>query len=79
MVRAHAWIGVNDLDEEGTWVTPNGLPLTFSDWAPGQPNGHGPHHDQDCVNINYESDGNGGYAWGDIYCTFKHPCAVCRV
>jgi len=75
MLRAPAWIGVNR-SGDGSFVTPSGAELTFTDWAPGQPNGP---NNQNCVNINWESDGNGGWAWGDLQCTFEMPCAVCRV
>lgn len=32
------WIGLNDVDAEGEWVWSNGEPMTYSNWAEGEPN-----------------------------------------
>ncbi|MFY0598936.1 MAG: HYR domain-containing protein [Cyclobacteriaceae bacterium] len=32
------FIGLNDLDNEGTFVWSNGEPVTYTSWAPGEPN-----------------------------------------
>lgn len=32
------WIGMNDLDQEGTFVWTNGDPITYTNWASGEPN-----------------------------------------
>lgn len=34
------WIGMNDLEAEGTWQWSSGEPLVFQNWAPGEPNDH---------------------------------------
>ncbi|MBK9418907.1 MAG: HYR domain-containing protein [Flavobacteriales bacterium] len=34
-----SYIGLNDIDNEGTWKWANGEPLTFTNWGPGRPNG----------------------------------------
>ena len=35
---ARAWLGFNDLTTEGTWVRETGEPVTYTNWAPGEPN-----------------------------------------
>ncbi|MHC5111405.1 MAG: lectin-like protein [Planctomycetota bacterium] len=32
------WIGLNDRDNEGTFVWSSGEPVEFTDWSPGEPN-----------------------------------------
>ncbi len=55
--RGRHLIGYNDAAEEGTFVTANGAPMTFSGWAVGEPNNAG---DEDSV----ELDASG--IWNDI-------------
>ncbi|MEW5847724.1 MAG: Ig-like domain-containing protein [Myxococcota bacterium] len=38
---ARAWIGLNDVATEGTWVSTTGEAVTFTDWYPGQPDNFG--------------------------------------
>ena len=38
---AKLWIGATDEVTEGKWVWIDGSPLTFTDWAPGEPNNFG--------------------------------------
>lgn len=33
------WVGLRDVGSEGTWLWASGEPLTFTNWAPGEPNG----------------------------------------
>jgi hypothetical protein len=35
------WIGLNDYDNEGTWVWASGEVESFTNWAPGEPNDAG--------------------------------------
>ena len=37
----HFWIGMNDIDREGTWVWASGEAVTYTNWAPGEPNNCG--------------------------------------
>ena len=53
-----AWIGLNDIKLQGSYVWTNGVPLQFKVWANGQPNDH--QHTQNCVLIN----ANGGHQAG---------------
>ena len=57
------WIGLNDLAEEGTFVWASGQPVTYTNWAPGEPNDFPP--GEDAVVINWITDLNNG-AWNDF-------------
>lgn len=64
-----AWIGVNDLVTEGTYVWADEGPLAFTNWALNQPNnGNGV---QDCCRM--LADGT----WNDTDCTLSYP-TLCR-
>lgn len=41
------WVGIDDKDSEGTFVTQKGVPVTFKPWAPGEPDDS--MGGQDCV------------------------------
>ena len=47
------WIGVDDQDTEGTFLTVKGDPVSFQPWAPGEPNdsGGGGGSGADCVQV----------------------------
>ena len=62
-----AWIGFTDEAEEGRWAWANGDPVTFTSWAPGEPNDAG---NEDCV-VN-EYNGMPGL-WNDWSCTMEWP------
>ncbi|XP_030741533.1 low affinity immunoglobulin epsilon Fc receptor [Echinops telfairi] len=36
-----SWIGLQDLDREGEFVWPDGSPVDYSNWRPGEPNDQG--------------------------------------
>ena len=44
------WIGINDVENEGTFVWANGDPVTYTNWAPFEPNDFG---GQDYGVLNY--------------------------
>jgi hypothetical protein len=52
------WLGINDFAQEGNWVWKNGQPVTYVNWAPGEPNNVG---DEDAALI---SGGSG--QWVDL-------------
>ncbi|MFN4242284.1 MAG: C-type lectin domain-containing protein [Tepidisphaerales bacterium] len=40
-VDRNLWIGMNDVAVDGTFVWVNGDPVTYTNWAPGEPNNGG--------------------------------------
>lgn len=64
------WIGLNDQEEEGQfkWENSN-LPVTFSNWLPGEPDGR---EHKNCVEM--LQDGT----WNDRYCWRNNPF-VCEM
>lgn len=53
------WIGFNDIAVEGTFGWINGEPVTYTNWAPGEPNNLG---NEDFVVMNWSAPGN----WNDL-------------
>lgn len=42
------WIGGTDEATEGTWLDPDGTPIAYQPWAPGEPNDFG---GEDCLDL----------------------------
>jgi hypothetical protein len=59
------WIGLNDIAQEGTFVWENGSPVTYTNWAPGEPNDSG---SEDCGQINRFFPET---TWNDEPCGFQ--------
>ena len=60
------WIGGTDAASEGTWVwSPSNTPLSYSNWATGEPNNFA--GGQDCLTGNYNDAGE----WDDQTCHGK--------
>ena len=59
------WIGVNDLDEEGEFITVEGN-LSYTNWLDGEPNNS---NNEDGVELNW---GKHGY-WNDQKITKPNP------
>ncbi|KAF0296473.1 Low affinity immunoglobulin epsilon Fc receptor [Amphibalanus amphitrite] len=60
---ADAWIGLNDLMDDGHFQWTDGTPVQYVNWADGQPNDL---FDQDCVSV--LEDGSG--KWDDNHCVY---------
>nr|XP_022295699.1 perlucin-like protein isoform X1 [Crassostrea virginica] len=60
------WLGGNDIEIEGVfkWVKSD-LPMTYTDWSPGQPDDAG---GEDCVELR----GAFQYHWNDLPCNIPH-------
>lgn len=61
--KGATFLSVSDSKKEGMFIYPNGEPLLYSNWAPGEPNNEG---DEDCVEI----FANG--KWNDKSCNENH-------
>ena len=55
------WLGLNDIDVEGTWTDTQGRTQIYFNWAAGQPSGGGQH----CAT----SGGQWGSGWDDDGCS----------
>jgi len=73
--RGRLWIGASDLKEEGIFVWTNGKPLSYNNWAPGEPNNYG-RRGEDCVEVNFRAPG----LWNDNGCNKKRKfmCEIAR-
>ncbi|XP_053199779.1 ladderlectin-like [Scomber japonicus] len=60
------WLGGSDAEQEGTWFWSDGTPFSFTNWSPGQPDGH---KNANCLVINY----GGGNKLDDQPCKHKRP------
>ncbi|XP_023148651.2 CD209 antigen-like protein C [Amphiprion ocellaris] len=56
------WIGLNDIQTEGTWMWVDGTPLTLSYWDTDEPNNGG---EEDCAQIRTAHN----TLWNDVPCT----------
>ena len=64
------WIGLDDIEEEGTFVWQDGTPTDYTAWADNEPNDS---NGEDCGHI---AEWAGGL-WNDIPCTNEMPY-LCR-
>ena len=65
------WIGLNDQSAEGGYIWSDGSPVSYINWAEGEPNNYG--DGEDCATIVV---GNGG-TWNDDGCEREKP-GVCQ-
>ena len=64
------WIGGTDAASEGAWVwSPSNTPLSYTNWATGQPENSG---GEDCMDFRGHADSK----WNDNRCTrkYKYVC-----
>ena len=54
------WIGINDIEKEGSFVADNGREVSWTNWGPGEPNGG---TNENAVEILNDYSGN---LWNDI-------------
>ena len=66
---ANCWIGLNDLETEGTWVWADGDNSTFRYWAPGEPNNDFGVQDCGCTWTHHMMD--------DCNCEWIFTCYFC--
>ncbi len=72
------WIGFTDATSEGNWIWDDGSPVTYINWASGEPNnGHGwecvSNSEEDCAMLKWS-----GAAWNDYPCGCGWPSSVCE-
>lgn len=68
------WIGFNDEAVEGTFVWYDQSPVTYTNWAPNEPNQAG---DEDCVQI-YPGGPSPG-TWNDLACGSNNSKSIIEV
>ena len=60
-----SWIGLSDVEREGTFRWVDGSLVVFSHWYPGEPNNNG--QNEDCAQLNTSYGCND--MWNDNQCT----------
>ena len=62
---AKLWIGFTDQETEGTWKWISNEPVTYTNWAPGEPNNFGGGEDYAVMNWS-------GIKWNDLPNYYNH-------
>uniref|UniRef100_A0A3Q3MTC8 C-type lectin domain-containing protein n=1 Tax=Mastacembelus armatus TaxID=205130 RepID=A0A3Q3MTC8_9TELE len=63
------WLGLNDIETEGTWKWADGTALTVKYWFPGEPNnanGDPQYGEEDCGHLYHATKADGN--WNDLRC-----------
>ncbi len=68
--EAH-WIGLNNMNEVGSYQWSDGTPMTFTNWRNGEPNNE--NDIENCVEM-VASDGS---TWNDMPCNYTRG-AICE-
>ena len=70
LVTGHScWIGINDIDNEGTFTWADGTEVTYTGWAGVEPN--------DAIGSDDCTDLSSLNHWNDVSCTGGLPCYFC--
>ena len=70
------WIGCNDIAHEGRFVWfQNHRRITFSNWAPGEPNNAG---NEDCCMMIYPTSYHRAGQWNDAPCGHLFENFICK-
>ncbi len=74
--EGRAWIGYNDLEEEGTWAWVDGSSSDYENWGGANPDQDG---DEDCAWLKLDfGDTDPGVGWGDQECDTQHKSFCMR-
>ena len=65
------WLGLSDLDTEGTFAWSDGTPVAYTNWNAGEPNDAG--GNEDCAQLVRATE-----SWNDLDCTVPRSY-VCEV
>ena len=69
-----AWIGLNDVDHEGTFEWCNGTPVTYTNWFAAQPNDY--NGQQDYVELLHDGQWNDQYNSYSLEFIMEIPCSA---
>merc|ERR1719399_2425893 len=72
--RGEFWIGLTDVESEGTWVWVSGTAVSYTNWASGEPNNYRG-VDENCVGMvsNRSKWIIGRNRWNDWPCSHQFP------
>ena len=65
------WIGINDIDEEGNFVSSDGRDLVFTKWGPDEPNGN---NNENAAALWKSSSGNRYWLDAPVTTPYKVVC-----
>lgn len=71
LLYANWWIGLNDIDEEGSWAWSDGSVFNYENWNPNEPNDS---NGEDCGHLSTWGDGG----WNDLQCGNSYP-QICQL
>jgi hypothetical protein len=68
-----AWIGLNDLTEESSFVWADGSPSMYRNFGLQQPDSNRGKGEEDCVHTSI------GGSWNDLTCSDRQPAVLCAM
>ena len=60
------WIGINDINSEGRFISVDNYPVTYTRWAPGEPNSSGNEDGVHIIGSEWKNEWNKLGRWNDI-------------